>query len=316
MIPHVIVNPASASGETATVWPRLASELRNQLGAFQVSFTERPGDAVFIAAEAAARGTELIIACGGDGTVSEVANGILNSGKMASLGILPAGTGGDFRKTLGISATAREAAKVLRGGITRAIDVGRVSFIGENGIHQSRYFLGVASFGISARVVKRVRNGESAKSLRGQMLPFFGGRISYGVAMLREAMQSLATRVLVQLDDESESCLTVTTLCVANARYFGGGMKIAPRAVLDDGKFDVVAIGGLSALQLVTNAPRIYAGAHLGMEQVQHALAAKVSVRPAEDNCELDLEVDGELPGRLPATFQVVRSALQVRCAR
>ena len=79
MIPHVIVNPASASGETAAVWPRLASELRNQLGAFQVSFTEKPGDAVFIAAEAAAKGAELIIACGGDGTVSEVANGILNS---------------------------------------------------------------------------------------------------------------------------------------------------------------------------------------------------------------------------------------------
>jgi YegS/Rv2252/BmrU family lipid kinase len=314
-LPLVIVNPASALGSTATAWPRIASELRSHFGPFQVSFTERAGDGLTLAAEAAERGVELIIACGGDGTISEVANGILNSGKMASLGILPSGTGGDFRKTLGLSAHVRESARVLREGHTRQIDVGRVTFIGENGTHQSRYFLGVASFGMSAQVVKSVKNEESQAS-PGQGAAWYGGRLSYGVAMLREALRSPATGVVVQLEDEQERYLKVAALCVANARYFGGGMKIAPKASLDDGKFDIIAIGDLGAFKILTNAPRIYTGAHLSMQQVEYTLAKRISARAADQACEVLLEVDGELPGRLPATFQVVPRALRLRCPR
>ena len=84
-LPLVIVNPTSASGSTASSWPRLASELSSQFGGFKNVFTTKPGDATVLASEAAKKGTSLIIACGGDGTISEVANGILNSGKMLNL---------------------------------------------------------------------------------------------------------------------------------------------------------------------------------------------------------------------------------------
>jgi diacylglycerol kinase family enzyme len=132
--------------------------------------------------------------------------------------------------------------------------------------------------------------------------------------MLQTAIKSSAARVIVQLDDDHERHLTVVNLCIANARFFGGGMKIAPEAKLNDGKFDVVSIGDLGALRILANAPRLYSGSHLSMEKVGHSLAEKVVARPAEKGVEISLEIDGELPGRLPATFQIVPNVLRVRC--
>jgi diacylglycerol kinase family enzyme len=122
------------------------------------------------------------------------------------------------------------------------------------------------------------------------------------------------TTVFVQLDDHCERRLSVSNLCVANARYFGGGMKVAPEALLDDGFFDVVIIGDLGALKILANAHKLYRGTHLEMEQVRQSRARIVSVRPARKDEEVLIEVDGELPGRLPATFEIRPRALRVRC--
>lgn len=312
-LPLVIINPSSASGSTGEAWPGVASDLRSEFGSFQTAFTKVRGDAAAIANDAARQGVKLIIACGGDGTVSEVANGILTSGKDAELGILPSGTGGDFRRSLEIPAQSRAAARVLREGKTRRIDVGRISFRDHNNAETMRYFAGVASCGMSTKVIQRVKAG-GPDWLPANTPKWLGGRISFGASLLQTAMRTEATRLLVQLDDEHERRLLVTTLCVANARYFGGGMKIAPDAKLTDGKFDVVGIGDLGAMKIFTSAPRVYFGSHLSLPQVSHALARKVTVRPAESGADVDLEVDGELPGKLPATFQIIPAALSVRC--
>src|SRR6266550_3063820 len=156
-LPLVIVNPESAGGATRAAWPGIASELRAHFGPFTVAFTERSGQEIELAAEAARKGVGFIIACGGDGTISEVANGILQSATSAELGILPSGTGGDFRRTLEIPARTRDAALILRNGQTRSIDVGRVTYINSAGAEDWRYFLGVASFGMSADVIERVK---------------------------------------------------------------------------------------------------------------------------------------------------------------
>jgi len=293
----VIVNPSSAGGSTGEEWPQIASELRSQFGAFRPLFTRKRGDAATLASEAARKGAKFIIACGGDGTVSEVANGILSSGKDVELGILPSGTGDDFRRTLEIPSQSRAAAKVLRTGRTVKIDVGRVSFVDHKGSEVMRYFVGVASCGMSTQVIERVKSEN----------------VSFASSLLQTAMRTSPTRLAVQLDDSHERHLHVLNLCVANARYFGGGMKIAPDAKLIDGKFDVVGVGDLSALKLFTSAPRVYLGSHLSMPEVSHALARKVSVRSADRNLEVALEIDGELPGRLPATFQIVPGALRIR---
>src|SRR5688572_21929663 len=112
IIPLVIINPESAGGATHHAWPKIASELATHLGTFTPKFTERPGQGIELAADAARKGTKLIIACGGDGTISEVANGIMAAGGDAELGILPSGTGGDFRRTIGIPARPAAAAKI------------------------------------------------------------------------------------------------------------------------------------------------------------------------------------------------------------
>src|SRR5689334_21664027 len=296
-LPLVIINPASASGATAEAWSQLASDLRSQFGAFQNVFTEAPGHATTLAADAARKGVKFIIACGGDGTVSEVANGILSSGKDVELGILPSGTGGDFRRTLEIPSRSRDAARILRNGRTVRIDVGRVSYVDHNGNDATRYFVGVASCGMSTRVIARVKEDN----------------VSFVNAVIKTAMKNDPVRLAVQLDDAHDRHLTVSNLCIANARYFGGGMKIAPDAKLTDGKFDVIGVGDLSALKIFTSAPRVYLGSHLSMPEVSHALARKVNVRPADHDQEVALEVDGELPGRLPATFQIIPEALRVR---
>lgn len=293
----VIVNPSSASGSTGEAWPQIASDLRSQFGPFRAVFTRRRGDAAALAGEAARKGAKLIIACGGDGTVSEVANGILSSGKDVELGILPSGTGGDFRRTLEIPSQSRAAARVLSTGRTVKIDVGRVSFVDHNGNEAMRYFLGVASCGMSTKVIERVK----AK------------KISFAASLFQTAIRTEPSRLVVQLDDFHERHLVVLNLCVANARYFGGGMKIAPDAKLTDGKFDVVGIGDLSALKLFTSAPRVYLGSHLSMPEVSHALARKVALKSANRAAEIHLEVDGELLGKLPALFQIIPEALRVR---
>src|SRR4030095_7603046 len=112
----VIVNPSSAGGSTGDAWPQIASDLRSQFGSFRAVFTRHRGDAAALASEAARKGAKLIIACGGDGTVSEVANGILSSGKDAELGIMPSGTGGDFRRTRENPARSPDAARALGRG--------------------------------------------------------------------------------------------------------------------------------------------------------------------------------------------------------
>jgi YegS/Rv2252/BmrU family lipid kinase len=314
-LPLVIINPESAGGATRDAWPKIASELAAHFGPFTPKFTKHAGEGIELAASAARKGTRLIVACGGDGTISEVANGILSAGSDTELGILPSGTGGDFRKTIGISARSSDAARILRDGQTRLIDVGRVTFTRDNGEHESRYFLGVASFGMSADVVARVKEG-SPEWLPTKGPKWLTGRVSFGIAMLQSALRMGPTRVVVQLDDDPARHLTVANLCIANARYFGGGMKIAPDAKLTDGKFDVISIGDLGAARILANAPRLYLGAHLSMEKVGHALATKIVARPVDGDRRIEIEVDGEIPGQLPATFQILPRALRVRCPR
>jgi diacylglycerol kinase (ATP) len=314
-LPLVIVNPASASGATAHEWPQLASALATHFGSFNRAFSTGAGEARLIAEREARSGRRFIIACGGDGTVNEVANGILEAGvKTTELGILPSGTGGDFRRTLGIPSRGNEAARVLRTGKTRTIDVGRVSYLNHAGETESRFFLGVSSCGLSGKVIERVKGERRSWLPTGRSRSLGGGKLSFALSTLQTTLSSENTALRIQLDEREERRLTVVNFCVANARYFGGGMKIAPEAKLNDGTFDCVIIGDLSALDILSNGYKLYRGTHLSLEQVYHADARRVRVKPAKTGEHVALEVDGELPGHLPATFEIIPGALRVRC--
>lgn len=309
-LPLIIVNPASAGGSTGRDWPGVASAVRRHFGPFEVAFTKRSGEAVEIAEREARGGRRLVIACGGDGTVNEVANGLLRAEAEAELGVLPSGTGGDFRRTLDIPNRAADAARSLRQGETRPMDAGRVTFLNARGGEESRFFVNVASFGMGGDVIKRVKSREGLPAGAARLL---GGRLSFAAAALQAAVTFEKPLVRVSLDGGTSSQLSVANFCVANARYFGGGMKIAPNAKLDDGRFDVVAVGDVSALTVLANSYRLYLGTHLGMQEVRHAHAARVRAESA-DGSVVKLEVDGELAGRLPASFELLPGALRVRC--
>ena len=312
-LPLVIVNPESADGATRENWPKIASDLRTHFGAFTVAFTEGIGHALELAKAIAHQGAELIIACGGDGTISEVANGIIESNTEAELGVLPAGTGSDFRRTLGISNSVAEAARALRDGRPKTIDAVRVTFINDAGERETRYSINVASFGMSTEVLDRAASGEAKKWVPAFTPRKVTSKLSYAAATVQTTMAASPADVLVQIDERPERRLRVAEFCVANARYYGGAMKIAPDAKLDDGYFDVVTIGDASSFRLLTNAPRLYFGAHLRMSEVTHELAKQVIARPSSKDKEVRVELDGEVLGRLPATFQIVPKTLRVR---
>jgi len=311
-LPLIIVNPASAEGATGDAWPGVASNVRQHFGPFEVAFTQRGGEASEIAEREARGGRRFVIACGGDGTINEVANGILRAetGGATELGVLPSGTGGDLRRTLDIPTRTADAAKLLREGAARPMDVGRVRFVNVRGEEESRFFVNVASFGMGGDVINRVKTRSGLPAGAARLL---GGKASFAAAALQAALTFEKPAVRISLDGRAEAQMTVANFCVANARYFGGGMKIAPNAKVDDGRFDVVAVGDVSALTVLTNSYRLYLGTHLGMQEVRHALAHRVRAVSASAEA-VKLELDGELVGRLPAEFEILPGALRVRC--
>ncbi|PYS77377.1 MAG: hypothetical protein DMF70_16695, partial [Acidobacteria bacterium] len=168
--------------------------------------------------------------------------------------------------------------------------------------------------GMSTAVLERQRSGDATK-----WLPSFGSRklgskLSYAAATVQATLQSSPTEVYVQLDEQPERRSRIAEFAVANARYYGGAMKIAPDAKLDDGYFDVITIGDASAFRILANSPRLYFGAHLRMSEVSHSLAKQIVARAAVKDEHLAVELDGELVGRLPVTFQIVPRGLRVRC--
>ncbi|MGD9561300.1 MAG: diacylglycerol kinase family protein [Pyrinomonadaceae bacterium] len=306
----MIVNPRSAGGSTRDKWAAIASDLRAHFGPYNAAFTRSAGDGRRLAKKAAEAGRELVIACGGDGTINEVANGILESGRDVEFGVLPSGTGGDFRRSLGIPQESREAARSLRLAKSKRIDVGRVTFLDHAGKQISRYFLNVSSFGLAASIIERVKSNRAL-----DWLPLGGvkGRASFALSTLQEVVGLDPVTVRVKIDGGDEHLLQTVNFCLANARYFGGGMMIAPNAKLDDGKLDLINIGDIRTARILLNSYTLYTGSHLALKEVKSSRVERVEVSPANADAEFHIEIDGELLGRLPAVYEVVPDALRVR---
>ncbi|HEY2900172.1 MAG TPA: diacylglycerol kinase family protein [Polyangia bacterium] len=303
--PLVIVNPRAGGGLSEVRWAKLVGPLTEGLGPFDSAFTTAGGHAVLLAHEAAAAGRQLIVALGGDGTISEVANGILSAdaGATTELGIIPRGTGGDFRRMLQLSPSLAEAAKHVREKPAHAIDVGRVQYTAPDGTKALRYFVNVASFGFSSAVASKAN--ASSKRL--------GGKLAFLGATLRTLASYDNTDVWLSIDGGPKQRRRVLMAAIGNGRFFGGGMKICPSASLDSGRLDLVVVGDFSRLEVMTKIGRIYSGSHLTLENVRNESTTRLEATPVDDGAVIPLELDGETPGRLPATFEVVPGALRVR---
>lgn len=306
----IIVNPQARGGWPRRRWPLIEPELRAALGKLELQFTSRQGEGTTLARAAALAGARLVIAMGGDGTASEVAAGLLQhqeqqtGGEPAcSFGYLPCSTGGDFRRSLQIPEELSAAARGIAQAPGRLLDAGQLDYTGHDGRPQRRYFLNIASAGMSGLV--DLFANQSSKRL--------GGFATFVVASARAALRYKNPRVRVRLDDGAFEEVRLYTLAVANGGYFGGGMHIAPDACLDDGAFDVITLGDLSPPEAVVLLPHLYKGTHLTLRKVTAAKARSVRVELCEPSDRVLLDVDGETPGRLPAKWTVLPRALHFR---
>ncbi len=303
----VVANPASGGGLLGRQWGRISDDIWSSFGPFEHRFTERGNHAPHLTRQALDGGFEQVVALGGDGTISQVAAGFMDGDRPvnpdAGLGVLPLGTGGDFRKTLKISKDLRKSAAALRGRAFQPLDLGRLHYTTHAGEQASGYFINIASFGMGGLVDKYVN--ESGKSL--------GGTLSFMASTLRAATTYRNQRVQVRLDDSESYSMKIVNLAVANGQYFGGGMQVAPYASPDDGYLDAVAIGDFSPLDMLRFAPQLYLGTHLGHPKVRADRIRRLEARPSNPDEHVLLDVDGETPGRLPATFSVLPGALNLK---
>ena len=301
----VIVNPKSQGGRLGKRWADVADAIGRAFP-FDEARTQGPGDATRLAREALRAGAERVVALGGDGTVNEVVNGFFDEAGApiapeATFALLPFGTGGDFRRTIGMPTELAAAARAIAEGPRRRVDVGRLTFTTPSGERAHRMFANIASFGVSG-VVDRLVN-EGSKRL---------GRVAFMLATARATWSYRNQRVQLTFDGKDRVEATINTVAVANGRYFGGGMMVAPKAELDDGWFDVVALGDFGFGDLLKSGRRIYQGTHLSMDKVTSRRARVVEAEPVEPGAVVELDVDGECPGRLPARFEICAGALWV----
>lgn len=310
--PLLIVNPRSGGGKTGRVFDDLRGPVERALGAFDTIFTERGRHAVDIARLAAQEGVPLVVAVGGDGTIHEVVNGLMEAREAGAnqtrLGVIGQGTGGDLRRTLGMEHRLDRYCEAIAGGKVKKLDIGRFTYETNDGKPASAYFVNILSVGLGGLVDRIV-----AEASRG-----LGGGFAYYSASVRGLLQSELGTVrctITHKGETREQIITSRNIAICNGKFFGSGMKVAPMAEVDDGVFEVVDLGKASKLRFaMVSSSRIYTGAHIGHPDVSHFSCDSIKMellnRAVADKFLLD--VDGEPLGRLPLAIDLVPGAIEV----
>jgi diacylglycerol kinase (ATP) len=290
LAPLVIVNPVAGGGRAARAVDWLAAQ--NAV----VRIATRRGQAEELAAAAA--GHDRVVAVGGDGTVQEVVNGLLASASPPALGLIPIGTGNDLSRSLGVPRDLAAAWEVATGTATRALDVARAT----NGDGAERWFASAGGVGFDAQVAAAMAQRRGWQASRG----------GYLLTTLTELRRFANCHVRVTIDEESWEG-AVLFVAAANGAYYGGGMRIAPDAEVDDGRLDVCVVGDISRRTALRELPHLYRGTHVRHPAVSMHAGARVRIEGA---AETRIHLDGEPFGGLPLTVVLHPGALQVAVPR
>ncbi|HET7274189.1 MAG TPA: diacylglycerol kinase family protein [Longimicrobiaceae bacterium] len=280
-VPHgigqalAIVNPAAGRGNAVRFWGRAEKVLRDKID-LEVIHTAEPQHANEIARTEASSSGRPVIAVGGDGTINEVASGLLDAAGADNhtlpLGIIPSGSGNDFVKQLDIPVKPEDAARRLLTASKRRVDVGRAG---------DRYFVNGVGIGLDAAIAAEA---QQIRWLRGAPL--------YGLAMLRVMSTFKPRRATVTLDGAVVADRELTMVTVANGPCCGGGFWLCPDARLDDGHFDVMVADTLSVVAALGLLARSLRARHLDLRAVHHHHAGTVQVTSEH---LLNAHVDGEI---------------------
>lgn len=306
----VIVNPVSGAGSTGRRWPELRRALDRVLACWDHAFTLKPGDGTELARRAALEGYDLLVVVGGDGTAHEALNGLFKPDVDPPELIQPQmrfapvrnGTGGDFARLFELPHRPPDALSHLRDdGPQFSLDVG-VADIAELG---RRYFLNIASAGMSGMVDEQVNN----RSKR------MGGRMSFALGLTETLIRYRRQAVQVRLDGEDfyEGLMMLTA--VANGRFFGGGMRIAPNARPNDGLLDLVIATKAGPTEILS-LWQVYGKGILDWSTVRVGQGRSVELKPADPKDVVLLDVDGEQLSHAPVHFRILADSLPVQLPR
>lgn len=285
-----------------SVLPRLRSALAARDLAHDVVAVRAPGEATAEVVRAVGEGRRFVVAVGQDRTVHEVVNGLVDpgSGPRAEglvLGVVPAGPGCDFARTFGLDRAPDRLAAHLDGETLYPLDVGRIRLRDLRGGERSVLFANVAQVGYGATVARRVAR-----------LPRFLGRLRDLVAVAASIRRSTMTEATVTVD-HTDVTEPMTNVVVANGQFFGRGMKVAPRALPDDGLFNVQVWRGRPR-DVFLMAPRLRVGEHLPDETIREWQSSTVTVKAHRP---MPVEGDGEVLGTTPARFDLLGRILNLK---
>jgi YegS/Rv2252/BmrU family lipid kinase len=298
-----IVNPQSGNGSTGREWTHIHAAAEARLGTFTSCLTSGPGDAIRITRSHLVEGADVIVCVGGDGTLNEVVNGFMDEKgpirKDAILGFIPNGTGCDFARTAAIPRGIEESLDTIRSCHPYLIDIGRLRYRDHHDAPCTRYFHNITSFGLGGEVVDRVNRTTKAFG------PFISFIWSTLIAILRYGKKTIRLKVDNRYDEE----IKIWNVAVANGQYHGGGMQVAPDAVINDGLFHITVIGDLSMAGVFRHLPKLYNGKINMIKEVSILTGKRVE---ADSEQLVFLDVDGEQPGRLPVVIDIIPSALLV----
>lgn len=304
---RLVVNPTAGSGAAGRRLGEVTRALERAGVSHDVAPTSRPGDATRLVAGARDLGYDVCAVMGGDGTVNEAVQAFLGEDGAPvpgpDLALIPSGTGGDFRKTFGLGSDVEGAVHRLVTSPPRPIDLGILRAVGDDGTPVRKAFVNIMSFGLGGLTDRLVNAGPK----------WMGGRLAFFVGTLRAMTSYRSPAVVVTVDDQVVTEAPILNVAVANGRYFGGGMKIAPDADPSDGAFDVVALYDLTRAQGVALASKIYRGTHPGTPGVTVARGRVVTAEAVRPRDEVLIDLDGETPGKLPLEARIAPAALRIR---
>lgn len=290
----VILNPEAGRGRARKLWPHISQSLREAMNPtdLQVMETQGPGEAVDLARRAVEKGYDVVAACGGDGTLHETVNGLARAGAAAgphALLLLPAGTGNDFARSLGLPLDPVRVAQAMARSRTVNVDLGQAG---------QSFFVNVAGVGFDAEVAAEVNRG-------GKIV---GGTLPYIWAVMKKLATYRNAPLEIHLNQEVRRRRALL-VAVGIASYYGGGLQILPEADLQDGYLDIIVGGDLGKLATLGLLPRLFSGSHVHHPLVEMGRAAQVRIEGPD---HLHVHADGEVIGRLPVEFACIPAGLRL----
>lgn len=300
----VIANRTAAAGRVRRRWKKVQRALDQHLKSYELHFTQHRKHATELAAEFAIRGDRHFIAVGGDGTMHEIVTGLLRvvpADGSATLGVIPMGTGGDFKRLLTHADSIEATVRGIVENSSPRVDVGRVTFQNYEGREETRTFLNSTSFGLGGLVDKYVN--EAPK--------FLGGKASFYIATLRALAGYKTTRVRLVIEGEDAGVHEVANVFITNGRFTGGGMLVGPNSKLNDGLFEVSMVPNLGVFWMMRNIRRLYDGSYRDLSTVKTWQVSEVRAEHLNEDMGL-MDVDGENVGTLDAVIDMLPGAIRM----